>query len=62
MGLFDPIDWDGNGKIDSADRFIDFMVYNEICGEESRQENDILFDDKDSDDPFDISFDEDDDF
>ena len=49
MGLFDPIDWNGNGKYDAGDSFIDYMIFNEVTKETESQMNGDSWDDDDSD-------------
>ncbi|MBR7092768.1 MAG: hypothetical protein IKI50_06250 [Clostridia bacterium] len=38
MGLFDPIDWNGDGKCDFFDDMIEYDMYLEYLKEESKGE------------------------
>lgn len=35
MGLFDPIDWNGNGKHDFIDDMLEFAIFQECTKDES---------------------------
>ncbi len=68
MGLFDPVDWNGDGKYDIFDDMIEFGLFQEMMNEKKKKENDkIGFDDyfafigDDGDDDDDFSDDDDDD-
>ena len=47
MGIFDPIDWDGDGKHDIFDDMLEFAMFEEMTKED------------DFDDDFDLNFDDD---
>ena len=47
LGLFDPIDWDGNGKHDIFDDVFEYLAF-EICTAED-EEDDLDTDDYDAD-------------
>lgn len=62
MGLFDPIDWDGNGKHDIFDDVFEYLAF-EICTAEDEDSgfDDDYFIDEDEEDEEEIDgFDEDD--
>ena len=52
MGLFDPIDWNRNGKRDTFDRMTDFFIFNELNKENKKRNDDLDFYENESDDEF----------